>query len=480
LSTRTLAAPLLLAAVLALAGAGLVRREPVSSLQRAVLGLVAGVVMLHAALGLGDLLGVGWSPVFAAAALTVGAGLPRLLARGSGPERIPAAPAGWGDALALVAIAGFAALAASRWIGNPDFVYHWGLKGHRFLLVHGVDYPYLARPWHWVIHPDYPNLYPALLAATAVVAGMWNERGLFLWSPLLLLALVLSVRETLAAGAVPNFRRHAVVAAVALGGAAFGIGHQMAGAADWLLCLALVVALPALLRQVDGAGDLRLGLCAALAAGAKLEGLPLALFLVLVQLARHVREQRRVDPRAIAALALPTVLVAAPWAWGVARYGLFQRDNVEGASLAQLAAVSTPLLRAINTPAWHGLAYLVLLLPLLVARTRVRSFATVAVLQLAFYLWSYAASPLDDVAFLVLTSFPRLLLHLWPATIAAAAIAWLAAPEIEAAEGSGGGTTLAASEGGSRRAAHLDHLADDGDGDLARRVAADRQPDGGT
>ncbi|HEV7786574.1 MAG TPA: hypothetical protein VGQ28_14605, partial [Thermoanaerobaculia bacterium] len=44
---------------------------------------------------------------------------------------------GWGDALALFALAVFAALALSGWIAMPDYVYHWGLKGHRFYLARG-------------------------------------------------------------------------------------------------------------------------------------------------------------------------------------------------------------------------------------------------------------------------------------------------------------------------------------------------------
>lgn len=484
MSARTLAAPLLVAALLALAGGGLVRRQPVSLLQRAVLALLAGIVMLQVALGLGDALGLGWSAAFVAAVLAVGAVSPWLLPRSPAARTAPtvagstAAPPGWGDALALVAVAVFAAFAASRWVGNPDFVYHWGLKGHRFLLSHGVDFAYLAKPWNWVIHPDYPNLYPGLLAATAVVAGRWDDHGLLLWSPLLLLAITVSLRETLGAEAVPAFRRHAVVASTALGCAAFGIGHKMAGAADWLPCLALVVALPALVRPPDGAGDLRLGLCAALAAGAKIEGLPLAVSLVLVQLVRHARRRQRPGAGAIAALVLPLALVVGPWVWGVGRHGLFQPDNAGSASVRRLVAVVPAIAQAANTGTWHGLPYLLLLIPLLVATApRLRAFATVALLQLAFYLWTYAASPLDDVGFLVLTSFPRLLLHLVPATIAAAAIAWLAGPEAESV-GSGRGATRDGYEGGARTA-DLDHLADDGDGDLARRVAADRQPDGG-
>src|SRR5262249_9080761 len=67
---------------------------------------------------------------------------------------------GWGDALALFALAVFTAFALSGWIAMPDFVYHWGLKGHRFYLARGVDYPFLAHRWSWAIHPDYPNLVP--------------------------------------------------------------------------------------------------------------------------------------------------------------------------------------------------------------------------------------------------------------------------------------------------------------------------------
>jgi hypothetical protein len=70
----------------------------------------------------------------------------------------------------LAALAVFALVSATLWITTPDWIFHWGLKAHRFYLQQGIDYAYLARPWNWTIHPDYPNLFPELLATSAHLA----------------------------------------------------------------------------------------------------------------------------------------------------------------------------------------------------------------------------------------------------------------------------------------------------------------------
>jgi hypothetical protein len=348
----------------------------------------------------------------------------------------------------------FAALAWTRWVANPDFVYHWGLKAHRFLLAGGVDYGYLSRPWSWVLHPDYPNLFPELLSVTSWCAGAWDERGLLLWSPLLLLLTLVVMRETLAAHGVPPARRQAVLAAAAFALAGFGIGHFMAGAADWLPALALAAALPALLAPAAPSTDAHLGICAAFAAAGKIEAVALAALLVLTQLGRHVlgRQRRAADSRSaiggLLALIGPPLLVVAPWVYAVTAHGLYQVGNAGAPGLRQILRAAPALWQAAATPAWNGMPYLLLLLPLLFRVPRLRPFATVATLQLAFDLLTYVISPFEDVGFLVLASFARLALHLLPATLAAAAIAWLASPPAGAAAPAGAPLAPAAHAGG--------------------------------
>jgi len=356
-----LAAPLVLV-VLAASGQAFAARLPATRPQRLVAGFIAGAVLLHVVLSLLDVVGLRWRLAFLllpllALAIVGFARRPRLA-----PQ--PTVPPGWGDAVALLAVLGFAALAWTGWITIPDFIYHWGLKGHRFLLAGHVDYAYLAQPLGWVFHPDYPNLYPELLAVTAMIGG-WREGALLLWSPLLLVLVLISVREVLVAEVVAPLRRNAVVAFVALACAGFAIGNLMAGAADWFLALALVAALPALLATPSAAGDVQLGLCAALAAGVKQEGLVIAVGLVAVQLSRWFWRGPRPSYRGLAALLLPPMLVVGYSWWRIAQHHLLQEYDKGLPAWNRLVVALRVVAKELLAPSWHGLALLLLALPLL-------------------------------------------------------------------------------------------------------------------
>lgn len=437
-------APLLLLALLWLAGRPLAERVPASRPLRCVYAVLAGAWLLHSLLTLLDLAGVRWSAPLVAGALL-------LLALWRLRERAPAPaspPLGWGDGIALLATLLFAALAATRWIAFADFVYHWGIKGHRFAIARGVDYDWLAAPWNWVLHPDYPNLFPELLAITSLLAGGWHEGALALWSPLTAGLLLVTAREALAPGAsgaaIPGlpdpWTRQAVLALLACSLAAVGIGAQLAGSADWLVALVLLASLPPLARPPDRSGDLQLGLCAAVAAASKGEGIPLAALLVAVQLARRLallwrgragdvgRTRWREALAGAAALVLPPASVVLPWAWRVARHGLFQEFNRGELVLARAPIVAAALADAVPVRAWGGLTLLLLLVPVLVLRGGpLRAFAGVVALQLLAYGWQYMTAPVDT-RFLVLATFSRLALHLLPSVMVASALLWLGGP----------------------------------------------------
>jgi len=202
----------------------------------------------------------------------------------------------WGDALALFALAVFTALALSGWIVMPDYIYHWGFKGYRFYLARGVDYPFLAHVWNWSIHPEYPNLVPEMFAVTALLAGSFEVPAMMFGTAVLFALFVAACREGLRQGGAPPFVQQAGTALVALSSAAFGIGYIMAGAADWYLALAFAAAVPPLLRPPDRTGDLQIAVIAAFAAGSKLEGVPLAGFLVAVQVAPPPEERTPAEP----------------------------------------------------------------------------------------------------------------------------------------------------------------------------------------
>lgn len=402
------------------------------ALHRLTLRFAAGAVLFHLLLTLYDLVGVRWSlPAVALGLAAFTLGLHRLFRHRPEPARLPS-DWGWGDGLALFALGVFTLFAATLWVTTPDFVYHWGIKGHRFLLARGVDYAWLAAPWNWIVHPDYPNLVPELYAVTALLRGGFRAEAMMLWSPLVFALTLGSAREALARAGVAPFFRQATLALVAVTAAAFSLANWMAGGADGWICLALLAAVPALLRPVDREGDLAVGLAGALAAASKVEGVVLAALLAGVQLLRQVRRPGSRAARAVMAalvrrallLGAPTLLVALPWLLRVRHHGLFQEFNAGAPAPERFSTVLATLSEtlAVASP-WHGFAALLALLPLLLLSRRVRPVAAVMTLQLLFYLYVFVTARVDTVL-LIKASFPRLVLHLLPALLVAAAVAW--------------------------------------------------------
>jgi len=386
------------------------------ALQRLVIGALAGMVLFHLLATLLDLTGLGWS------VLKLGAGLLILLAlflrfgpkTPEGEKRRLPSDLGWGDETALLVVVVFGLVALTLWVTTPDFVFHWGLKGHRYFLARGVDYTYLARSWGWAIHPDYPQLLPELYAASALAVGRFDPPVLMLWSALFFALLLAASRELLRTA--EPFVRQAGIALLAVVLAAFAIRHQMAGGADWLPALALIAAIPALSRSPDAAGDLQIGVAAAFAAAAKVEGVMLAGLLVFAQLARRPAEGPWFGLNRLFRLGLLPALVILPWGLQVRHYHLFTVLSNGGLSWERAKIAGPAVVDAVNSPGWHGFAWALLLLPLLALRRATRPLAFVLAGQLSFYLWIYLVAAFDT-EYYVAMSFPRLLFHLVPAML---------------------------------------------------------------
>jgi hypothetical protein len=407
-----------------------------TALQGLVMGAIAGMVAFHILVTLLDLTGLRWSVaslgIVLTAALALALRFGGRIAEGE-RRRLPS-DLGWGDETALLSLAVFALVALTLWATTPDFVFHWGLKGHRFFLARGVDYPYLARSWGWAIHPDYPNLIPELYAASALAARRFDPPSLMLWSVFFFALLLAAVREALR-GLDPRdlpWGRQAGIALAATALGAFAIGHRMGGGADWLPALALVAAIPALSRPPDTAGDLQIGVLAAFAAAAKVEGVMLAGLLCLAQLVRRpalgaTLRHRLGIGRLLRLGALPA-LVILPWWIQVQRYHLFSVMSNDHLTAERTGTAFAAILDVLSFSAWHGFSYVIVLLPLLFLRRSTRPLAWVLSGQLAFYLWIYLVSGFET-RFYVLTSFPRLLFHLVPAVGVGAIMAISQEPE---------------------------------------------------
>jgi hypothetical protein len=403
------------------------------ALYRATVYVLGGAVVLHILLTLLDFARIPWHPlllVLLGLALYVLAG--RFLPRG--PE-LPGLPSGlgWGDGTALAVLAVFTSIALTGWITFNDFVFHWGIKGERFYAVRGTDYAYLARGWNWVLHPDYPNLLPEIYAVTALLTGRFEMPAMMLQAGAFFALLLAAAREGLRQGGADRFTRQTGLALIALAIGAFGIGYMTAGGADWLLALALTAAVPPLLRPPDRVGDFQIGVIAAFAAAAKMEGVPLAAFLVLVQWARHIIGERRGERRpafreavrAALRTGLPAAAVVLPWLGRTIHHHLFLPFNSGPFTLSRAPGILAAVLETLRTEAWHGFLWAMFLPPLLLLHRRTRPFAIVATLQLLFYFYVYFTSAsADQVRVFVLSNFARLGFQVIPAILVTALVAW--------------------------------------------------------
>ena len=340
---------------------------------RSCIYLAAGLLVAHVLLAWLDLAGLRWHPALLAV-LLVGIGVAGSRWVGSaeaGLER--GTPVGWSDVLASIATGFFAVLAASGRITFPDFIYHWGIKAHRYFLARGVDYEYLSRDWNLVAHPDYPQLLPELYALHSLFARGFREGPLLLWSAVFLAMLLICAREALRAWRVERVLAQISVALIAMSLVMFGVGYLMAGSSDWVLALALVAVLPSLARTPSLTGDLQIGLFAGLAAAAKLEGVALAFLLVAAAAWRRLRQGERPTLSSVSRWLGPPLLACLPWLLQGYRHDLFSRSQSGGLEASRAPEIAAALWQTVLRPEWHWVPLCLFLVPLLLVRSRLVS-----------------------------------------------------------------------------------------------------------
>jgi MYXO-CTERM domain-containing protein len=385
----------------------------------AVFCLLSGLLVVHCWLSLLSLADIEWSgPSVALPLLLAGALFAwrrRRSPRSSAATRRPAA-LGFGDAIALLAIAAFALCAWRQWIVTSDFFYHWGVKGEKFFLARGIDAHYLRGPL--AIAVWYPTLLPELHALTALARGRFDAHEMMAWSALWLALLWLAARGVLRAMPVERRLGQAGIGAVLALCVAAGISVRLAGGADWIVALALVVGAAALLAEPTGDWDPALAVAAATAAAAKTEGVVLAALLLGLDLARRALQRpRRFRPCWLASLG-PSLLVVALWIAQSTRAGLWPHELSaaprEWHVREWLGTFDLQFLSG-AAPTFY-LPALLLLIPLLFVRRTTRWLGLALTLQLAFYEAVYLTSRGSPELY-VRTTFARLAFQLLPALV---------------------------------------------------------------
>lgn len=388
---------------------------------RWLLAVLAGIVALYSWMQLLDLASVPWRRW---SVLLVPSAVALVLTwRRATPRRDASRPAlGWGDAVAAVAVGTVALLLAEPCATMSDVVFHWGIKAQRYVLAGGVDYTFLARPWNELKRPDYPNLVPSLYAATTLARGIWTEPTVLAWSGFYVVALLIGARETLATAGVARATAQAgTVMAVAAAGA-FAVAFILGGSPDLLISALVVAALPPLLGRPTLARAGQIGILAAVAAGAKVEGTSLAILWIMT-FGWRARGTGLSWRPASARLLLPPLVVAVPWWAQTVRHGLVPIDRAGVLEIERFGLVMTGVWQAMLDPAWHGFGLAVGFLPALFVFRVVRAPALVLTAQGIFYLLVYLTAATDPVH-LIATSAHRLLLHLVPAILLLGVIVW--------------------------------------------------------
>ena len=303
--------------------------------------------------------------------------------------------------LAMAAVLSVALVAVRQPFGPGDYVAIWGLKARALERTGDVAAIFRVDPAGTFSHPEYPPLWPALLASfSRLFAGRYDDLVVtLLWPLLALTAALLAARATSA----PPWGRALAAAAVAL----LPYWKTDLGYAEGLLAVFLLAALGEVPRLSSSRfAPARLCVFLALAAWTKQEG---AVAAVVFAAALAAAGKRRDAVRALAAVVLLGIM---PWllVLGNAGPGLSRADfDPLHFSLAKLGAAGGALLREALLPGLPWLAGTAILLALArETRTR-RQGALLGVLAYAVLLFVSFAFTTRDPAWLVVWSWDRLL-----------------------------------------------------------------------
>ncbi len=377
-------------------------------------GVVAGSLMLL------SLLGIPWSRTSFLLVFVILAALLWWLSlrrSGTSDERTQS-PIRFG-ALSIAADLATAALVAGHGLYasvaapfETDFISIWGLKGRVFAVNEGIDWAFLASPWNFFSHPDYPLLLPLLFDAVAVMNGGWEDRWLGIFTTAFGASALLAIRgllqRELSSGyaAVITFGVASMVLSPWIGMAEAGM---IAYGCTSLLFLRSALRDSGAAASTDWNAGAWLLVCAAMT---KNEGAALVIAvaagIIVVARGRRLRSLIRILPA-----------VAFVGGWRIVQW-LFALENdlTTGSPLLRVANADLPqMVRLLwehggQTIPWLGfLLAAVLVGPRLIRQER---FLLVAILvQLGFYLAAYLITP-NDIEWQIRWSWGRLITHLLP------------------------------------------------------------------
>jgi hypothetical protein len=142
---------------------------------RASVAWATGSLFLTISLTILSAIGLKWTPWWIMLACTTASALGALLVQKTRAVRLrPSNPAGLRfslGSLCFTLIAGGGLFAFVFGVAtSADLSYFWGVKSVHFALERGIDFELLRQPYMIHLHPNYPPLWPVLLAWGAMVA----------------------------------------------------------------------------------------------------------------------------------------------------------------------------------------------------------------------------------------------------------------------------------------------------------------------
>ena len=321
------------------------------------------------------------------------------------------------SALALLAVALFAAQAVRGGMWATDYLAIWGLKAKTFFTTASIPARIFRDPALAYSHPEYPLLVPLSLSSLAAATRAWDEHSLALLYPFCALATVLLVsgflvrRLSSLAGAAGGLL-------VALCTPLYAQGNL--GTAEIPMALGLALAATAFLdarERETAAACARLFLAALFCTATKAEG-SLFVLLLLAAILAPVLHRRPVPWRTALALLLPLLghavgmrllhgsLASRDVAWSLLspdRFGALQARARE--VLLQVAGIEVPR---------YAFALLALATLLIVTRPGLADpLVPVLVLQIFAYGAACVLSSFDPV-WQVESAFSRITWALFP------------------------------------------------------------------
>ncbi len=274
-----------------------------------------------------------------------------------------------------------------------DYIFQWGIKGYKFALAKKIDWNFLKER-AYLIHPDYPLLYPVLMAAYTTVAGDLSPHHHLLIN-LPFIATIYSLFLTLNINAFISLSLFLLTTLLA---------PRWSGHPDLAIAAYTLSVIYLLNTKVDKK-DIILGVVIFSLIQTKIEGIAIALFTTVYY---FLNEKRFLK------IATSFIVSFMLWFLPVLHFELWNKENTSIFSLNKLIQ-SLHLVIQVAISSWYGGGIIIILAIFFLLKSPNRG-TSILFMQLIFILYVYSSAP-QELNLLIPTSFTRLIFQLTPSIL---------------------------------------------------------------